>query len=382
MPKQNKRKRRFKPNQKRDLVQKESNNIKTDMQSSDKKGIKIIQNKSFTWHALSFIVSFYLSLVGENALLDINPTLGFVLPVIVISLWLLYLPWRLKLGWYWKFPIGILLVTIMWVSMPLYIDHLPQLGRDTIEFERPYFDSTTVNVSYGDRQDDFFWTDKTVAELKQKSSVSLSIIGDEIFNIYTDGRQVIVDAKLFAGYGTRVDNLYRPLGTSNTFSINLSGYLDTDARPNKFFARKQGAFEFRVDPSTDGTITATILGQPIILSNPLLSNSVNFTNNALSRKIDGWDIRPSRIGYEVLNEENIPVLVIKYENPYQITISGLFLTPLGVMKVDNNDDVIFEFANSPSELGLYTVDIVKPHTVFDVFNKEKTYNLAEIYPED
>lgn len=314
---------------------------------------------------LGMFVSIYLSVVRENVLNSIIPNLGFLAPIIIISVWAGLGTWLLTgqvTTWYlFKTPITrllsvVLIMAIIWLGMPLYVDYLPQ--KSTIEFERPYYDSTQVLVRYGTRENDFFWTQKTIGELKQKSSVALKVNGYDIFNIYTDGRQIIVDAILFAGYGNQIVNDYTTIGSTNNFTIEMSGYFNTDAVGYpKYFQRKTQSTEIK---------------------NKVLAQPVRIINNALDREIKGWKIWKSSVGFEVTNENNIPVLVMEYKNPHTITISGLFATPMGILKVDNSKDTIFEFGDSPFELREpYKVDRIRPRSVFDLFNPARVYILSD-----
>ena len=180
----------------------------------------------------------------------------------------------------------------------------------------------------------------------------------DILNIYTDGRQVIVDAVLFAGYENQIVPDYTTIGSTTNFTIEMSGYFNTDAVGYpKYLQRKT---------------------QASVVKNKALAPPVVFSNYALSREIKGWNIWRSSIGYEVTNENNIPVLVVEYKNPYIITVSGLFATPMGVLKVDNTKDTIFLFGDSPFELGSsYIVDRIRMRYPIDLIRPERTYILSD-----
>jgi len=286
------KKREFKPNR---ITYNTVQNTPPDNGSDSPRTRRISRVIYALYISLGVFVSIYLPLIGENMLNSIIPNMGFIAPMIVISIWAGLGIWlligRLTTWRLFKIPIirvllsVVLVIVAIWLSMPLYVDYLPQ--KEAIEFERPYYDSTQVTVYYGIRENDFFWTQKTIGELKQKSSVALNVNA--------------------------------------------------------------------------------------------LAPPVTITDNAFDREPKGWEIRRSSMGYEVINEKNIPVLVLKYESPYKITISGLFLTSFGILKVDNSNDVIFEFGDSPFELRTYTVDRIKPNSVFDIFKPERIYNLSEIY---
>lgn len=309
------------------------------------------------------IGSIYLAIIMENMLNRIIPNLGFAFPIIVMSICFGWWTWVLigRVATWGRFctwikAISVFLVVVAtWLSMPLYIDYFPE--QDTIEFEKPYFDSTQVLVRYGTRANDFFWTQKTIGELKQKSNVALNINGQDIFKIHTDGKQVLVDAILFAGYGEQTVPDYTTIGSFTNFSIQMSGYFVTDETAvGKNFSRKV---------------------QATVIKNKALAPPVTITDNAFDWEPKGWRIWKSSTGFEVINENNIPVLVLEYKSPYEITISGLFLTSFGILKVDNSEDVIFEFGDSPFELGTYTVDRIRPRSVFDLFRPERTYILSD-----
>ncbi len=272
---------------------------------------------------LGVVVSIYLSLIGENMLNSILPNLGFIAPIIVISIWgwlgIWLLTGRITSWSIFRMPIIRLLIrlfvivlatAIIWLAMPLYIDYLPQQGK--MEFEQPYYDSTQVLVRYGIRENDFFWTEKTIGELKEKSSVALNVNGQDIFRIHTDGRQIFVDAILFAGYEDRIVANYTTIGSLDKFSIEMSGYFNTDAVGYpKYLNRKN---------------------PPSIIKNKALAQPVTIVNNAFDRDI-GWKIRRRSTAFEVYDKNNIPVLILEYTSPYNITIWGLFLTPMGILMV-------------------------------------------------
>jgi len=322
---------------------------------------KKVSKLSYLIRILVSIGMFYLSTIGGNMLTRIIPTLGFVFPIIVLSLCLGYWMWVLTNRIVMRRPLGMLIrvisiflvVAATWLSMPLYVDYLPQ--QETIEFKRPYYDSTQVVVHFGTRPNDFFYTQKTVGELKQKSSVALIVNGQPIFNIYTDGRQIFVDAILFAGYTNQIVNNYTTIGSTDNFSLQMSGYFNTNI---------PGTYEKKSFSDA--------------IKNKALAPPVTIIDSALSRNPDNkWNIWRSNVGFEVTNENNIPVLVLEYKNPYDITISGLFATPFGILKVDNSKDIIFEFGDSPFDLGIYTVDRLMPHSIFDLFRPDRTYVLSE-----
>jgi len=343
-------------------------------------------NQKSTKITFLFSVSIFVAqnFWGASMLANLSPKLGYLLFLISNSAILGWWGWLLVGSIYKKQrfvklikSIGTLTFVILFIlTSPLYVD-IFVIPKGTIEFERPYYDSTQVTVRYGTRETDFFWTQKTIGELKQKSSVALNVNGHDIFNIYTDGRQIIVDAILFAGYENQIVADYTTIGSMDKFSITMDGNFNTDNGSNKYYYRKRGVFELKMDSIESGKITASILGQPTMIKNKALAQPVTITNSALSREVEGWKIWKSSVGFEVTNENNIPVLVVEYKSPYSLTISGLFATPMGILKVDNSKDTIFSFGDSPFELGTYRVDRIRMYSVFDLFRPERTYILSD-----
>lgn len=337
----------------------------------------------------NYIFPFFLSIAffvatnyGANMLNDISPFWGFILFVSSVCILFGYWTW-VSVGWIGKHHRNILLVRIfitglviiiIFVLSPYYKDYFIK-SDGSIEMPTFIDDSTQVLVHYGRRPNDFMFTQKTVGELKQNPIASLNINGEDIFYIHTEGNKLYVDAKVFAGYGNQTVEGYTPIGSSSDFSFQISGYIDTDNGSNKYYARKSGAFELRVDPVTSGTITASLLGQPVVIHDNALAQPVVIENNAFSMTPNGWRIQQNSMALEITNENNIPVLVLEYKSPYEITISGLFVTPFGILKVDNSKDVIFEFGDDLSELGTYKVDRIFIHSIFDLFRSERVYIL-------
>ncbi len=114
----------------------------------------------------------------------------------------------------------------------------------------------------------------------------------------------------------------------------------------------------------------------MVIKDKALAYPVVITGNGYSRLPPNWNIQQGSRGLEITNENNIPVLILQYSSPYEITISGLFVTPLGVLKVDNSDNIIFEIGDSPFELESYKVNkALYPRSIFDLLKSERTYNL-------
>lgn len=301
---------------------------------------------------------------GANALSDINPIWGYIAFLtsssIIISLWI----WKVEGRFLRKrrFVTLIRIITIiaivmaMWLLAPSYIDHFVR-PQGTIEFPTWVNDSQQVFVHYGKRTDDFFWTETTIGELKQESKCSLNVSGQEIFTVHTDGRRLYVDALLFAGYTDQTVPNYTSIGSVTNFSIGISGYFVTNSTAvGKSFVSKTQATEVK---------------------NKALAPPVVIKNNSFDYQPPGWKVYQTNTALEVDNEHGLPMLVMKYHSPYEITITGLFLTPFGILKVDNTEDVIFEFADSPFELNVYRADRVYRPSIFDWFKPEKSYILLD-----
>ncbi|MFH1087351.1 MAG: hypothetical protein V1737_02040, partial [Chloroflexota bacterium] len=97
-------------------------------------------------------------------------------------------------------------------------------------------------------------------------------------------------------------------------------------------------------------------------------------NNAFNRRPAGWKVYQNNTNLEIQNQDGIPVLLLQYKSPYTIIISGLFVTPMGICKV-NNETGIYMLGDSLAELGTYRVDRVFVHSIFDLFKSERTYIL-------
>ena len=67
---------------------------------------------------------------------------------------------------------------------------------------------------------------------------------------------------------------------------------------------------------------------------------------------------------------------MQYESPHRITISGLFVTPMDMCKV-NNETGIFMLGDTLSELGIYRAGVGLPRSFFDLFRREGEYILHD-----
>ncbi len=100
-------------------------------------------------------------------------------------------------------------------------------------------------------------------------------------------------------------------------------------------------------------------------------------DNAFSRKPEGWKIYQNSMALEIDNENNIPVLVLEYKSPYSIIISGLFVSPWGIVKVNNEAGSGYVIGDTLAELRTYKVDRLFIHSIFDLFKSERTYTLHD-----
>lgn len=174
--------------------------------------------------------------------------------------------------------------------------------------------STPIFVHYGTRANDYFYTNTTIEELKQEGGqVSLKINDQNIFFVHIEDNKLYIDTLLFAGFENQNQHIFSP---------------------------------------------------PVVIQ-----------NNVFSKAPDGWKIYQNNMNLEIDNQDGIPVLIMEYKSPYSITISGLFATPFGICKVDNDPENIYKFGDTLSELGIYKVDRVFIHSIFDLFRSERTYIL-------
>lgn len=312
--------------------------------------------------AIVSIAFFIFSNYGASMLTNVSPTWGYILFLSSTSIVLGWWVWKV-IGWILRknhfatltraISVCSVVLAIM-ITSPYYIGYFVK-AQGSIEMPTFVDDSTQVLVHYGRRPNDIFWTQKTVGELKQNPSIALKVNDQDIFNIHIEGNKLYVDAIVFAGYGEQTVPGYTTIGSLDKFSIQISGYLNTDnSSVGKSFSSKT---------------------QATMIKNKALAQPVVIKNNAFSRKPNGWEIQQNSMALEITNENNIPVLILKYKSPCEITISGLFVTSFGILKVDNSEDVVFEFGDSLSELNAYKVDRIFIHSIFDFFKPERTYIL-------
>ncbi len=338
--------------------------------------------KQYILPAVFSIAFIFFSHFWENMLTNnISLTLGYILYMSSHSIVLGFWGWRL-IGLMLKKHRFVNLIRIMSMcslilifvlTSPLYIDYFVK-PKGNIEMPTFVDDSSQVLVHYGRRPNDFLWTQTTVGELKENPNATLKVNGQDILYIHTEENKLYVDAIVFAGYGNQI-----VIERTDNFSLQMSGYINTDNGSNKYFIRKSGALEVRVDAAISGKITASKIAQPVVIKNNALAQPVVIRNNAFSSKPNGWRIQQNNTTLEITNENNVPVLVLEYKSPYEITIAGLFATTFGVLKVDNSKDVIFEFGDSLSQLGNYKVDRIFVKSIFDLFRPERTYSLYDTY---
>ncbi|MFC2019212.1 hypothetical protein ACFLU4_04560 [Chloroflexota bacterium] len=328
-------------------------------------------NKGNSWKSkpLAFVISLSLFLAQNflwaSSLTSKSPKLGYALflfsNAVILGWWVWLLMSRIyrtgRFARTIKLTSTAIIILAFVFTSPMYIDFFVQ-PQGNITMPMYVNDSSRVTVHYGTRKEDFFWTDKTIGELKQKKNVSLNVNGEDIFSIYTEGKQIYMDAQVFAGYSSEVVPSYATIGSTDKFSITISGYMKTDSSSiGKSFSYKS---------------------QPIIIKNKALNPPVEIVGNGFSREPEGWNIKSGNKGLEIFNECGIPVLILNYNNPYEITISGLFVTSFGVLKVDNSDRTIFEFGDSPYELGMYIVDgTLYPRSIFDFLSTDRVYRLRD-----
>jgi hypothetical protein len=188
----------------------------------------------------------------------------------------------------------------------------------------------------------------------------------------------------------------------NHGSIEMPTFVDDSTtitvlygnRPNPVIRTQLTLGELKQNPSeafkmTIGNNTQTIFNvhvkdNKLFIDTQLFAGTteppVLVKDNGFSRKPDGWKVFQNNNTLEIDNEENIPILLMEYKSPYKIIISGLFVTPDGICKVNNNEaDAIFQLGDYLYQLGTYKVDRVFIHSIFDLFQlkKERIYTLSD-----
>ncbi|AKG53970.1 hypothetical protein DGWBC_1324 [Dehalogenimonas sp. WBC-2] len=219
-----------------------------------------------------------------------------------------------------KALVVILIVVVVFFTSPHYVGFFVK-AQSTIQFPPYTLDSTQVLVSYGNRHDsEGFQTGDaitTIGELKYNPFVSLKINGQSIFEInVTEQREIAIDTKLFTGFYDQSKHIFN---------------------------------------------------RPIIV-----------TGNEPDYLPDGWYLYRNADSIEIVNRDGIPVLVMEYKKPNRVIISGLFVTPMGICKVDNEQKQLYILGDNMEQLGtFYKVDIVTIHSPFDLFRSERTYDLSK-----
>jgi hypothetical protein len=232
-------------------------------------------------------------------------------------------------------------------------------------------DSTKVFVHYGEKSIEWMSTNTTIGELREQPRAPLTINDQDILDAYITDKKLYVDLVLFGGYSSKAFFNF-PLARTLEFTISTSSYINTEAGPNKnIFRESPGGFI--ADNATVKKITDRVLAPPVVIKQNYIEGNLPLP--------DGWkDFNLGAIR-EIRNEHNIPILVCEYKSPYEVTISGIFLTSFGLIKVDNSEDVIFQAGSNLSDLGTYTVNNAFVHSFIDLFISEKRYNLYEDYSE-
>ena len=330
--------------------------------------------------AVLYVATFiFTALIGEKGismLSGIPPKLVFAL---VHSVFIAYICWGIWVltGWLSKYRLFssirkrvsiITLVFILMITLPPVYTLINAFVSDlgTIEMEEFGNDSTQVIVHYGERPDDkeVVLTKTTIGQLKDQSQSPLSVNGDDILFIHTDTRRIFVDAVLFGGY-KKHSFMNLQLARTQEFSMSHTLYFNTDAQGNII---KEELGGYIADNETVQEIFDAILNEPVL-----------FRGNWLQELPAGWKKYERANAIEVRNEYDIPILVLEYKNPYEITISGLFISSFGIVKIDNDDDITFHFSSNLLDIGTYTINNIFIHNIIDYFVSEKSYILHEDY---
>lgn len=261
---------------------------------------------------------------GVPMLTNLSFTWGYVLFLLVNGAVLGWAIWvsvdwvcrKLRLAKFTKqVKIGSIFVAIfifVFIS-PSFIGYFIK-AQGSIEMPTFLDASTPIFVHYGTRANDYFYTNTTIGELKQQGGqVPLKINGQNIFIIHIEDNKLYIDTLLFAGIKDEDQHIFAP---------------------------------------------------PVAVQ-----------NNSIINKPADWKLYQNNMNLEIDNEDGIPVLIMQYHSPYSITISGLFATTFGILKVDNDPNAIYRFGDTLAELGIYKVNRVFIHSFFDLFRSERTYIL-------
>jgi hypothetical protein len=318
MPKRKKHKRRFNPSRKQSAL----------VQGQTKQPRKKYGKKWYVLHGILSVFWLIVTTIGGNMLNNISPIWAFILFVLSLCALLGYWTWIVtgRISNWKPFASKVTrLVTVLLVlgaaigATPYYIEYFIT-NQSTIEMPTFVDDSTQILVYYGNRPNPVIHTRTTVGELKQNPHAVLRIgTGNntqDIVYVHIEERKLYVDSSVFAGIYDKEKHIFFP---------------------------------------------------PVALK-----------DNAFSKTPTDWKIYQNNTAIEIVNEVGLPVLVLEYKSPYKIIISGIFVTPMGICKVDNSEeDAIFQLGDTLSELGTYRVDRIFVHSIFDVFRSERTYILSE-----
>lgn len=282
------------------------------------------KKRGISWyviHAFASLSGLAVSTVAGNMLNGITSTWAFVVVMLALCILLGYWTWVLTplaknlplIGKREGRVASILVVVCLVVFVsPSYIGRVIT-NQGTIEMPTFVDASQLVTVHYGSAEQ-AFWTQVSIEQLEQEGGESpLKINGEEVFNVHINDRKLYIDAVVFAGIADPERHIFFP--------------------------------------------------------------PIRITNNNIDGKPNGWMVFRNNMNLEIDNAQGIPVLVLEYKNPYQITISGLFDTPMGICKVDNHPGQGYAISDNLTGLGEYKVDRVFVHSIFDLFRRERTYTL-------
>ena len=100
---------------------------------------------------------------------------------------------------------------------------------------------------------------------------------------------------------------------------------------------------------------------------------------------EGWSVHTNGTDFEFDNQHGVPMLLMEYKSSECVIISGLFSTPMGICKVDNNKETVYQLGDTLSQLGTYRVDEVfftdRPffNLVSNLFHSDRIYDLTKYY---
>lgn len=316
MPKKE-RKRRFKPSLKK---RNEAQFIAT--QSIPEDPVQLPKKYSPLWYLGHFALSvawLWLTVYGGNMLSDIYSIGGFLFTLVCLCLLVGYWTWILIGHFFSSKKVKgssalIMVITTIFIAQ-FFMGYLIR-NQGTIEMPLYVDDSDVIKVHYGNKENEFMWAQKSIGELKREPYTAFNINGQDIFYIHIKDNRLLVDTLLFTGVADSVRHIYYP-----PVEIKDTGFM----------------------------------GKP-----------------------EGWEIRQNSTTLEISTGEGVPVFILKYNSAYDITIWGLFPTPMGILKVDNTEGTVFLLGDTLEELGEYKVDRVFIDSIFDIFNPERTYRLMGV----